>query len=62
VDWIGLAKDRDQWRALVKEVMNLRVPRNAGKLSSGFTTGGLSSSAQLHIVLAVIISVGIVGS
>jgi hypothetical protein len=23
--WIGLAQDRDQWRAVVKTVMNLRV-------------------------------------
>jgi hypothetical protein len=23
--WIDLAQDRDQWRALVKKVMNLRV-------------------------------------
>jgi hypothetical protein len=50
VDWIGLAKDRNRWRALVKSVMNLRVPRNAAKLSSGLTSSGLSSSAQLHIV------------
>jgi hypothetical protein len=26
VDWIGLAGDRDKWRALVKAVMNLQVP------------------------------------
>jgi hypothetical protein len=46
VDWIGLAHDRDKWRALVSTVMNLRVPKNARKLSNGYTNGG----TQLHRV------------
>jgi hypothetical protein len=25
IDWIDLAQDRDQWRALVNTAMNLRV-------------------------------------
>jgi hypothetical protein len=33
VDWIGLSKDRNRWRALVNSVLNLRVPRNVGKLN-----------------------------
>jgi hypothetical protein len=50
VDWTGVAQDRERWKDLVNEVMSLRVPQNAGKLSCGYTTGGLWSSAQRHIV------------
>jgi hypothetical protein len=31
VDWIGLAQDRDRWRALVNSILNLRIPENAGE-------------------------------
>jgi hypothetical protein len=50
VNWIGLAKDRNRWRALVNLVLNLRVPQNVRKLSSGLTSGGLFHSAQLYRV------------
>jgi hypothetical protein len=55
VDWIGLAQDRNKWRVLVKSILNLWVPWNAGKLSSGLASSGLassglSSSVQLHRV------------
>jgi hypothetical protein len=26
VDWIGLAQDRNSWRALVNSILNLQVP------------------------------------
>ena len=26
IDWIGLAQDRDSWRTLVTDIMNLQVP------------------------------------
>jgi hypothetical protein len=39
VDWNSLAQDKNRW-----------VAKNAGKLSSGLTTGGFMSSAELHRV------------
>jgi hypothetical protein len=41
MDWIDLAQDRDQWRALANIVMNLRVRENVGKLAA--SQEGLSS-------------------
>jgi hypothetical protein len=48
MDLIDLVQDRDQWRALVNTVMNLRIPQNAGKFLSSCTIGGFSKRAQLH--------------
>jgi hypothetical protein len=48
MDWIDLAEDRDQWKAIVNSVRNLRVPKNAGNLLSGCTIGSFSGKAELH--------------
>jgi hypothetical protein len=48
MDFIALAHDRDQWRALVNTVMSLWVPYNAGKFLSSCTIGGFSRRARLH--------------
>jgi hypothetical protein len=54
VGWIDLAQDRNQCRALVNTIMNLRVPQNAGKFLSSCTIGSFSIRAQLHEVSLVI--------
>jgi hypothetical protein len=31
MDWTDLAQDRDQWRAIVNTLMNIRLPQNFGE-------------------------------
>jgi hypothetical protein len=47
MDWIDLAQDKDQWRALVNTIM---------KHLSSCTIGVFSRWAQLHVVIIIIIS------
>jgi hypothetical protein len=35
MEWIDLARDREQWRALVKTAINVRVAQNVRKFLSG---------------------------
>jgi hypothetical protein len=50
MDWIHLAQDRDQCRALVNTVMNLQVPLNVVKFLSSWAIGRSSRRTQLHTV------------
>jgi hypothetical protein len=57
IEWIDVAQDRGQWRAVVNTVMNLRVSLNTGKFWSSCTTGGFSRKVQLHDVNTVLLDV-----
>jgi hypothetical protein len=46
MDWIDVAQDRGQWKALVITVLNLHVP----KFLSSCTTGGFLRRTQPRIV------------
>jgi hypothetical protein len=45
IDWIDLAQDKDQWRALVNTAMNLLVPQHVGKFLNSCISGGFPRKA-----------------
>jgi hypothetical protein len=45
MDWIELARVRDQWRAVLNTTKNFLVPRNIKYFSSSCKTGGFSLRA-----------------
>jgi hypothetical protein len=53
MDWIHLAKDMDQWRALVNMVMNILVSKNVAKFLTSNIAGSLSKRAHLQELFVV---------
>jgi hypothetical protein len=54
VDWIHLVQDREQWRALVNKLMNLRAPYNYGNFLRCSAAVGFLRRAPLHGVSKLI--------
>jgi hypothetical protein len=54
IDWIHLAQDRNQWRAVVNMEMNAYAPDNIWDFLSSCTTSEISGRSQLHRVSLLI--------
>jgi hypothetical protein len=48
VDWIHVAQNGYQWRALVKVIINLRVLKKAEDFLTSWTTNSFSSMTLAH--------------
>ena len=50
VDWIRLAHDWVKWKALIRMVMNLRVPYNVGDFVANLMSGCITRRAVLRVL------------
>jgi len=48
MNWIDQTQDRDMWRAVVSEVMNLHISLNAGNLLTSYVSVSFSGRTLLH--------------
>jgi hypothetical protein len=48
IDWTDLVQDREKFWALVKAVINLRVPENAGNFLTSLRLDSLSGRSLLN--------------
>ena len=48
VDWMDLTQDRHKWRAVARNVMNLRVPENTENFFISWRTASFSSRTLLY--------------
>jgi hypothetical protein len=55
MDWTKLAQGKDRWRALVKAVMNLQVPYNAGNFLTSLEIVSFSRRRLFHGVIYLFI-------
>jgi hypothetical protein len=51
MDWVNLAEDRNQWRALVNTVMNLWVAQGIGRVTTITVHNGLHRVGALSLCL-----------
>jgi hypothetical protein len=50
VEGMNLAHDRDKWRAILNEKLNIRVPKKSGKVCASCGIIEFSRRTLLHVV------------